>query len=779
MDSIKKNDIFQLCNNIDAKFTKIYKRGESTIESIIDCHKNKSILENSLKFIAGNEANILKNVFDVLLASDIQTKVQCTNQKKNYVRLLAKYDETIFQSIESDLENLSDFADVIKKLHLSFLKIKEFNVPGDFKLKIKESYDFISSFLLTHSHVSFEENEVFLPKIKIFTEDLSGKTVDIDDLICKVAESTDKKISVLPPYFFSLEFNFGITFDVKCEENQPQLTSQNASKDLPPSDIVCLYAHSLEHFFDKNETFLQQYYTEIISNSFIWDIKELSPMLYLLGVIGLMKKNEIISFENDFNFFNNLFIDQIKSNNFFFSSPLFQWFSKLLYSPLNYLLSFEKRYLIYSFTFDSRRNFQNFQEYKKELLKNNNLSVNQPFILLMNNISQAKLRTKITVKRGEEYNEYEKLYNQAVERIAVQSFDSTLISFQGYVEFDFEEEVGKGTGPTLEFYTNLFHQIQSKNIWIVTSSNYLYPLPKNFSDSDFKCFEVLGSLIGRCILDNRLIDFPLSEIFIDKAFNNHIKKDALKAIDEKIFEIISDFEKLVEEKKKYLDNKGDPSKVKEAILYKGTKIEELGITFVLPGYDDIELIENGKEKILSTDNLEEYIESIKEKLFYSDIINKLSSSFVKGFNYIIRKDSFKAFTPLEIQENILTSKFIGWDEKTLLENIIPDHGYNKASAPYLYLIKYLQTLRKEGQSRFLKFVTGSPRLPFGGFSRLQPKLTVVKRVTEKKDSNPDCYLPSVMTCQNYLKLPDYSSYDTLVKNLEIAVNEGGSQFYLS
>jgi len=46
----------------------------------------------------------------------------------------------------------------------------------------------------------------------------------------------------------------------------------------------------------------------------------------------------------------------------------------------------------------------------------------------------------------------------------------------------------------------------------------------------------------------------------------------------------------------------------------------------------------------------------------------------------------------------------------------------------------------------LKFVTGSPRLPNGGFSSLDPKLTVVLKKPINVKETPDDILPSVMTC---------------------------------
>jgi E3 ubiquitin-protein ligase TRIP12 len=48
--------------------------------------------------------------------------------------------------------------------------------------------------------------------------------------------------------------------------------------------------------------------------------------------------------------------------------------------------------------------------------------------------------------------------------------------------------------------------------------------------------------------------------------------------------------------------------------------------------------------------------------------------------------------------------------------------------------------------KFLVFVTGSPRLPNGGFGALEPKLTVVLKKTLNATENADDILPSVMTC---------------------------------
>jgi E3 ubiquitin-protein ligase TRIP12 len=56
--------------------------------------------------------------------------------------------------------------------------------------------------------------------------------------------------------------------------------------------------------------------------------------------------------------------------------------------------------------------------------------------------------------------------------------------------------------------------------------------------------------------------------------------------------------------------------------------------------------------------------------------------------------------------------------------------------------------------------------------------TVVCKPSEPPYSSDD-YLPSVMTCVNYLKLPDYTSLGTMRKKMDIAIREGQGAFHLS
>lgn len=69
-------------------------------------------------------------------------------------------------------------------------------------------------------------------------------------------------------------------------------------------------------------------------------------------------------------------------------------------------------------------------------------------------------------------------------------------------------------------------------------------------------------------------------------------------------------------------------------------------------------------------------------------------------------------------------------------------------------------------------------MPIGGFKALRPELTVVRKHAEDGLKDDD-YLPSVMTCANYLKIPKYSSKEVMREKLLQAVKEGAGAFLLS
>ena len=132
----------------------------------------------------------------------------------------------------------------------------------------------------------------------------------------------------------------------------------------------------------------------------------------------------------------------------------------------------------------------------------------------------------------------------------------------------------------------------------------------------------------------------------------------------------------------------------------------------------------------------------------------------------------------------------------LSEGLKADHGFNVESKAIRDLIEIMSSYDLTTRREFLQFITGSPKLPIGGmitatdrlecllslkfigFRGLNPPLTVVRKPHEHP-LKADDYLPSVMTCVNYLKLPEYSSKPVMREKLQIAMQEGVGSFHLS
>ena len=109
-----------------------------------------------------------------------------------------------------------------------------------------------------------------------------------------------------------------------------------------------------------------------------------------------------------------------------------------------------------------------------------------------------------------------------------------------------------------------------------------------------------------------------------------------------------------------------------------------------------------------------------------------------------------------------------------------DHGFTQTSQCYKDFIRFLMEMEAVQRPMFLKWLTGSRRLPIGGFGSLDPLVSVNLKTANSYsgNGNADSVLPSVSTCQHYVKMPEYSSYEVLKSKFEFSINETNS-FHMS
>ncbi len=74
---------------------------------------------------------------------------------------------------------------------------------------------------------------------------------------------------------------------------------------------------------------------------------------------------------------------------------------------------------------------------------------------------------------------------------------------------------------------------------------------------------------------------------------------------------------------------------------------------------------------------------------------------------------------------------VEWTDASKLSELINTaHGYTNKSTAFVMFIKYITELEPKHRSQFVQFLTGSARLPVGGFGALEPRLTVVLKKPE-------------------------------------------------
>ncbi|XP_044947062.1 E3 ubiquitin-protein ligase UPL4-like [Hordeum vulgare subsp. vulgare] len=366
------------------------------------------------------------------------------------------------------------------------------------------------------------------------------------------------------------------------------------------------------------------------------------------------------------------------------------------------------------------------------------------------------------------------------------------------IEVVFVGEVGTGRGPTFEFYSTVSHELQRLGIgmWrgdnnarkageagFVRSSFGLFPQPwssvgtstRGIELSDVvKKFKLLGHVVARALLDGRILDIPLSKAFYKIMLGQELDIYDIPSFDPELGKTVLEFQALVK-RKKFLEKSSEKTPNRNADLsYKNVRLEDLCLDFTLPGNPDYELVPGGSEKIVTLENLEEYVNLIVDATLKSGIVKQVEA-FKSAVNEVFALKTLRMFDEEEM-ERILCGEQDSWASSKLEDHIEFEHGYDASSPPIKSFLEILREFEREDQRAFLQFTTGAPQLPLGGLASLDPKLTVVRK---QCDGNIDNELPSVNTCRHFIKLPPYSSKEIMLMKLKYALAEGLGSFHLS
>merc|ERR1719220_238070 len=294
---------------------------------------------------------------------------------------------------------------------------------------------------------------------------------------------------------------------------------------------------------------------------------------------------------------------------------------------------------------------------------------------------------------------------------------------------------------------------------------YPLPMPRNTKSSHKNKLKVkfnfVGKFIAKAVLDNRMVDLPFSLPFYQWLLREEstLTSQDLRNIDPTIASTVSQLEGIVR-KKRRLEEDAKLTPSEKQLRLKNLTMDGCPV-----------------------ENLAQYVKLVSHWLLIEGVSSQMEA-VREGFEAVFPTTSLQMFYPEELDQifcgsSVQSSSSILWDVPTLTNSCKPDHGYSNESKSLKDLYEIMASYDREEQRQFLQFVTGCPRLPVGGFKSLSPPLTIVKKTFDSPDVNPDDYLPSVMTCVNYLKLPDYSTKEIMREKLRIAAMEGQYCFHLS
>ncbi|KAF4744852.1 Ubiquitin-protein ligase, partial [Perkinsus olseni] len=286
--------------------------------------------------------------------------------------------------------------------------------------------------------------------------------------------------------------------------------------------------------------------------------------------------------------------------------------------------------------------------------------------------------------------------------------------------------------------------------------------------SVLEAWRLAGHIVARCVLDNRLVDLDIHPVMWE------LVKEILATEDVARVELPCVY---------YL-SQVDPALHRTLLSLKGMAAEELRALEIsaakVPGYEKISL--PGLRGNVSCKNVGKFVAGVATAVTYTGVYWQLRA-FADAFAEILSPSALSLWR----SEDELTELTYGssaarpeyWTKEHLLSAIQPKHGYTSSSSAVQYLVEVMANeLTPDQRQQLVRFLTGSPTLPIGGFAALKPQLTVVRQVLDDESANPDDFLPSVMTCASFMKLPDYSSKEVLKRQLVKAISEGQKAFLI-
>ncbi|EAA14748.3 AGAP009074-PA, partial [Anopheles gambiae str. PEST] len=319
-----------------------------------------------------------------------------------------------------------------------------------------------------------------------------------------------------------------------------------------------------------------------------------------------------------------------------------------------------------------------------------------------------------------------------------------------YIIFRGEEGLDYG-GVSREWFFLLSHEVLNPMYCLfeyANKNNYSLQInPASYVNPDhLQYFKFIGRFIAMALYHGRFIYSGFTMPFYKRMLNKKLTTKDIETI--------------------------DPEFYNSLIWVRDNNIDECGLELwfsvdfeVLGQIIHHELKDNGDKERVTEENKEEYI-SLMTEWRMTRGIEEQTKTFLDGFNEVVPLEWLKYFDERELELMLCGMQEIDVDDWQ--RNSIYRH-YNRNSKQVVWFWQFVRETDNEKRARLLQFVTGTCRVPVGGFAELMGSNGPQRFCIEKVGK--DTWLPRSHTCFNRLDLPPYKSYDQLVEKLNYAIEE--------
>ncbi|XP_068889916.1 E3 ubiquitin-protein ligase Itchy homolog isoform X2 [Aphelocoma coerulescens] len=348
---------------------------------------------------------------------------------------------------------------------------------------------------------------------------------------------------------------------------------------------------------------------------------------------------------------------------------------------------------------------------------------------------------KITVSR-------KTLFEDSFQQIM--SFSPQDLRRRLWVIFPGEEGLDYG-GVAREWFFLLSHEVLNPMYCLFEyagKDNYCLQInPASYINPDhLKYFRFIGRFIAMALFHGKFIDTGFSLPFYKRILNKAVGLKDLESV--------------------------DPEFYNSLIWVKENDIEECGLEMffsvdkeILGEIKSHDLKPNGSNILVTEENKEDYIRLVAEWRL-SRGVEEQTQAFFEGFNEILPQQYLQYFDAKELEVLLCGMQEIDlndWQRHTIYRH------YTRTSRQIMWFWQFVKEIDNEKRMRLLQFVTGTCRLPVGGFADLMGSNGPQKFCIEKVGK--ENWLPRSHTCFNRLDLPPYKNYEQLKEKLLFAIEE--------